>query len=309
VIEIENLTVRYGERLAVDSVSLAARSGAITGLLGPNGAGKTTTVGCLCGLVRPQAGSVRILGVDALADGARARRALGLAPQELALYDDLSARENLEYFGALYGLTGAKLRARASAVLEEIGLADRARERVSAFSGGMKRRLNLGCALVHEPAVLLLDEPTVGVDPQSRVHLLDLVRRMAREGTCVLYTTHYMEEAESLCDELAILDQGKVLASGSLEELRARVGERDLVRLAGAFDVERCRAALAVSNEVEIVAATAAELSLGVRDAPRRLAAILSALADAGAEVRETTLTRARLESLFIRLTGKELRE
>jgi ABC-2 type transport system ATP-binding protein len=173
----------------------------------------------------------------------------------------------------------------------------------------MKRRLNLGCALVHEPAVLLLDEPTVGVDPQSRVHLLDLVRRMAREGTCVLYTTHYMEEAESLCDELAILDQGKVLASGSLEELRARVGERDLVRLAGAFDVERCRAALAVSNEVEIVAATAAELSLGVRDAPRRLAAILSALADAGAEVRETTLTRARLESLFIRLTGKELRE
>src|SRR5262245_56903052 len=212
--------------LAVDGISFVARGGVLTGLLGPNGAGKSTTIGCISGLLEPSAGRVRVLGHDVGHDGRAARSALGVVPQELALYEDLSARENLEYWGATYGVSGAALRERVSAVLEEIGLGDRAKEPVSKFSGGMKRRLNFGCAIVTEPRVILLDEPTVGVDPQSRVKLLELVRSRVQAGACVLYTTHYMDEAEGLCDELAIIDHGVIIAAGSLAQLRAMLGER-----------------------------------------------------------------------------------
>jgi ABC-2 type transport system ATP-binding protein len=309
VIEVEGLTKRYGEAVAVEQVSFRAEGGEIFGLLGPNGAGKSTTIGCISGLLSPSAGRVRVLGHDVALDSAQAKRALGIVPQEIAVYDDLSARENLSYWGSLYGLRGARLRARVDEVLEEIGLADRAREPVAKFSGGMQRRLNFGCALVHEPSVLLLDEPTVGVDPQSRVKLLELVRRRARAGLCVLYTTHYMEEAEDLCDRLAIVDHGKVIAAGTLAELRARLAERDLVMLGGSFAPAAVRGALAALPEVEIVAADEHGLTLSMRDASKRLATVFSALASAGSEIRETTLRQPSLESLFIALTGKELRE
>jgi ABC-2 type transport system ATP-binding protein len=229
-------------------------------------------------------------------------------PQELAIYEDLSATENLEYWGAAWGLAGADLRGRVREVLAEIGLADRAKEPVKRFSGGMKRRLNFGAGIVHRPKVLLLDEPTVGVDPQSRVKLLDLVRAQANAGTCVLYTTHYMEEAETLCRRLAILDHGKMLATGTLEELRARLGERDLVVFGGRFDVEAARTALVGLGQLEVVQASEAEFTLACADASKRLPQLLGALGSAG-EVRETTLKRPSLESLFIKLTGKELRE
>jgi ABC-2 type transport system ATP-binding protein len=309
VIEVESLTKRYGETLAVDDVSFRAEAGEIFGLLGPNGAGKSTTIGCISGLLAPGSGRVRVLGHDVVRDGKEAKRALGIVPQEIAVYDDLSARENLSYWGAAYGLRGADLRERVDRVLDEIGLADRAKEPVSKFSGGMQRRLNFGCALVHGPSVLLLDEPTVGVDPQSRVKLLELIRRRARQGLCVLYTTHYMEEAEDLCDRIAIVDRGKVIASGTLPELRARLGERDLVLLGGAFVPAAVRGALAALPDVEIVAADERALTLSLREASKRLAALFSALSAAGCEVRETTLRQPSLESLFIALTGKELRE
>ncbi len=313
MIEIENLTKRYGAALAVEGLSLVARPGEITGLLGPNGAGKSTTIGCLSGLRAPTSGSVRVLGHDVVRDKRAALAQLGLVPQELALYEDLSARENLEYWGAAFGLTGAVLRRRAVAVLEQVELAERADERVSRFSGGMQRRLNFGCALVHTPRVLLLDEPTVGVDPQSRVKLLELIRAQARAGATVLYTTHHMQEAEELCDRLAIVDHGKLIASGSLRELHARLGGRDLVQLGGAFAppsltaaLERAREAL---GEFEIVSLDERSLQLSLREGSRRLATLLDAVRGAGGEVRETTLRRPSLESLFIALTGKELRE
>jgi ABC-2 type transport system ATP-binding protein len=205
MIEVEQLRKAYGELIAVNGVSFAAHAGKIFGLLGPNGAGKTTTIGCICGLLVPSAGHVKMMGHDVVREGTVARAALGVVPQEIALYEDLSAHENLAYWGGARGMRNPKLRERIQQVLELTGLQDRAREPMKQFSGGMKRRLNFACGILHSPKVLLLDEPTVGVDPQSRVRLLDLVRAEAQAGTCVLYTTHYMEEAEALCDRLAIM--------------------------------------------------------------------------------------------------------
>src|SRR5580693_1559387 len=245
MLEVEQLRKSYGELIAVDGVSFAARPGEIFGLLGPNGAGKTTTIGCICGLLVPSAGHVKVMGHDVVREGAAARAKLGVVPQEFALYDDMSARENLDYWGGAQGMRNPKLRERIQQVLELTGLQDRAREPVKQFSGGMKRRLNFACGILHSPSVLLLDEPTVGVDPQSRVRLLDLVREEARAGTTILYTTHYMEEAEVLCDRLAIMDRGAIIASGTLEELRSLMAERDLLRLSGVFQPGAARDAVA----------------------------------------------------------------
>jgi ABC-2 type transport system ATP-binding protein len=309
MIEIDQLRKSYGEQIAVDGVSLTALPGQIFGLLGPNGAGKSTTIGCISGLLTPTAGHVRVMGHDVVRDGSAARQALGVVPQEIALYDDLSAVENLKYWGGAQGLRNPKLRERIQAVLESTGLQDRAAEPVKRFSGGMKRRLNFACGVIHSPKVLLLDEPTVGVDPQSRVRLLDLVRAEARAGTCVLYTTHYMEEAEALCDRLAIVDHGKVIAAGTLPELRAMLDERDLLKLSGVFDPARVRDALLNVDGVEVLQAESELLLLSAADALKKLSVIFSALESADAEVRGTTLTQPSLESLFIKLTGKELRE
>jgi len=309
MIEAERLRKTFGELVAVDNVSFTARGGEIFGLLGPNGAGKTTTIGCISGLLTPTAGRVRVMGHDVARDGVAARRVLGLTPQDIALYEDLSATENLAFWGGAHGLRGAPLRRRIQVVLELTGLQDRAREPVKRFSGGMKRRLNFACGVIHQPQVLLLDEPAVGVDPQSRVRLLELVRAEAQAGRCVLYTTHYMEEAESLCDRLAIIDRGRLIAQGTLPELRAILGERDVLRLTGVFHPERVREALRASDEMEIVQADGSLLTLSLANASARLPQIFATLAGAGAEIRETTLSQPSLESLFIKLTGKELRE
>ena len=309
MIDVQGLRKQYGDLVAVNDVSFRAEPGAIFGLLGPNGAGKTTVIGCISGLLRPDAGRVRVLGHDVATDGRAARATLGVVPQELALYDDLSARENLRYWGAAYGLRGGPLEQRVQEVLANIELADRAKEPVKRFSGGMKRRLNFGCAMVHAPRALLLDEPTVGVDPQSRVRLLEMVRDEARKGTCVLYTTHYMEEAEGLCDQLAIIDHGRIIAQGTLPELRAMVGERDLLRFVGRFEPGTVREALSHLEGVEVVQVEPSTVTLAMRDATRKLSTTLALLSEVGAELHETTLTQPNLESLFIKLTGKELRE
>jgi ABC-2 type transport system ATP-binding protein len=309
VIEVEGLRKRYGDLVAVDGVSLRAEPGEVFGLLGPNGAGKSTTINCLSGLLTPSEGQVRVLGHDVVREPRKAKAGLGVVPQELALYDDLSARENLAYWGAAYGLVGDDRKARVDEVLSRIGLLDRARDRVKGFSGGMKRRLNFGCGVVHRPKVLLLDEPTVGVDPQSRVNLLDMVREEAAAGTCVLYTSHYMEEAQSLCQRLAILDHGRVMATGTLEELRDLVGERDILKLGGRFDAEVVRRALEGRGDVEVVSAEEDGLVLAAEGASRRLPDLLAAVSGAGGEIRETTLRQPSLETLFIKLTGRELRE
>jgi ABC-2 type transport system ATP-binding protein len=309
MIEVETLRKEYDGLVAVDDVSFVARPGEIFGLLGPNGAGKSTTIGCISGLLSPTGGRVRVQGHDLAREPRAAKARMGVVPQEVALYEDLAAEENLRFWGEAYGLRGGRLAERVRTVLETVGLLDRAEDRVETFSGGMKRRLNFGCGIVHGPEVLLLDEPTVGVDPQSRVRLLDLVREQAAAGVCVLYTTHYMEEAEALCDRLAILDHGRIIASGTLEELRGSMGERDLVRLAGALDPAAVREAVRSLEGVEVVAAGEDQVALAVPEASRRLPEILNTVAGTGAVVRETTVTRPSLESLFIRLTGKELRE
>jgi ABC-2 type transport system ATP-binding protein len=229
-------------------------------------------------------------------------------PQELALYNDLSAADNLAYWGAAYALARGELKPRVAEVLEQIGLADRARDKAGTFSGGMKRRLNFGCGIIHRPRVLLLDEPTAGVDPQSRVRLLDLVREQARSGTAVVYTTHYMEEAEELCDRIAIVDHGKLLALGTLAELRALVAEKDLVRLSGRFDAAAASKGLAALDDVDVLQVTAEAVTVAARSGSRQLPAIFAALGGS-ADIQETTLTVPSLESLFIKLTGRELRE
>jgi len=309
MIDVQHLRKTYGDLVAVDDVTFEAAGGAIFGLLGPNGAGKSTTIGCVSGLLAPSGGTVRVLGRDIVTGGAAARAPLGVVPQELALYEDLSATENVRFWGEAYGLHGDDLAQRQKDALTLVGLLDRAKEPVKRFSGGMKRRLNFACGIVHRPQVLLLDEPTVGVDPQSRVRILDLVREQARAGVCVLYTTHYMEEAQELCDRIGIIDRGKLIALGTMAELRRIMGERDLLRLSGVFDPDRARAAATSIDGADVVSVDQTTLILSMAEASRKLPAIFTALSAAGADLRETTLTQPSLETLFIKLTGRELRE
>jgi ABC-2 type transport system ATP-binding protein len=292
LIEVRNLQKSYGDLVAVNQVSFSVGAGTVFGLLGPNGAGKSTTISCLSGLLKPTAGSLKIGGFDITSEAIKAKASLGIVPQELAIYDDLSGRDNLIYWGAAYGLKGDSLKQRVDLVLNRIGLADRADDLPKEYSGGMKRRLNFGCGLVHEPKILLLDEPTVGVDPQSRERLFDLVREEKAKGTCVLYTTHYMEEAEKLCDELAIIDHGKIIAEGTLTELRAEFGGNDLIQLSGSFDQAMVEQAVA-NLQAEVLSISNEVVMIAIRD---------------GAEIHDTRLSEPNLESLFLKLTGKELR-
>jgi linearmycin/streptolysin S transport system ATP-binding protein len=223
VLEIRHLRKAFGALVAVDDVSFTVEPGRLVGLLGPNGAGKTTTVSMIAGLIPPDRGQVLIGGHELRGDTDPAKRKIGLVTQDLALYDDLTARENLKYFGALYGLSGAALEGAMAAALTLVGLADRARERVKTFSGGMKRRLNLAAGLLHDPDILLLDEPTVGVDPQSRNAIFDNLEELKRRGKALLYTTHYMEEVERLADRVVVVDRGNVVADDTLAGLYARV--------------------------------------------------------------------------------------
>ena len=305
MIEVAKLRKEYDKLVAVDDVSFTAQSGEIFGLLGPNGAGKSTTIGCISGLLQPSSGSIRLRGEPVK----KALRHLGIVPQELALYEDLTATDNLAFWASAYGLRGAERTRGVKEALELVELAERAAEPVKGFSGGMKRRLNFACGIVHKPKILLLDEPTVGVDPQSRINLLDQVRSQAASGTCVLYTTHYMEEAQSLCDQLAIMDAGKVVARGSLVELRNMMGERDLLRLTGEFDPAAARSALDGVAGVVVETAEKDTLVLASDAATKSLPDVFQALAGVGAQVRETTLSQANLETLFIKLTGHKLRD
>ena len=307
MIEVRDLQKSYGDLVAVNHVSFSAGAGTVFGLLGPNGAGKSTTINCLSGLLRPTAGSITIGGFDIAGEAVKAKASLGIVPQELAIYEDLSAQDNLAYWGAAYGLKGSRLKQRVAHVLNRIGLTDRATDLPKHYSGGMKRRLNFGCGLVHEPRILLLDEPTVGVDPQSRERLFDLIREEKTKGTCVLYTTHYMEEAEKLCDELAIIDHGKIIAAGTLNELRAEFGGNDIIQLSGSFDLPRVEQAVA-KLQADVLSLSTESLMIAIKDGARNLPAILQGISATGADINDTRLSEPNLESLFLKLTGKELR-
>jgi ABC-2 type transport system ATP-binding protein len=284
--------------------------GEIYGLLGPNGAGKSTTISILCGLASPDAGEVRLNGVDVGQRPLEARRSLGVVPQEVALYTELSATDNLKFFGRLYGLRGGDLRRRVEEILARVNLADRAREPVERYSGGMLRRLNIAIGVLHGPRVVLLDEPTVGLDPQTRLSILELVRTIAKDGSAVLYTTHYLDEAERLCDRIGIIDHGAILAEGTLAELRQAAGEREIVALRGTFHPDAITAGLGagLGSEITLIKADAGELLFSLERAERQLPELLAKAAALG-QVREVAVRQPSLENLFIKLTGRELRD
>lgn len=308
MIRVEELEKAYGGLRAVDRVSFDVPEGELFGFLGPNGAGKTTTLSMVSGLLKPDAGTVQIAGIDVWVTPKPAKRILGLVPQDLALYEELTARENLMFWGSLFDLPRATLRSNIDLWLERVGLQDRAREPVSKFSGGMKRRLNLAIGLVHNPKVVLLDEPTVGIDPQARNNILDVIRQIAQAGTTILFTTHHLEEAESLCDRIAIMDRGRILQTGSVEELAKVVGDGDVVTVNGLFTADQFRAALEGRDVVVLQAADhAGTVSLN----PDRLktVALLQILGERGIDIRDVSIQKPSLESVFLKLTGRALRD
>ena len=309
VLRCDGLRKSYGQRVAVDGVGFEIAEGEAYGLLGPNGAGKTTTISMLCGLLRPDAGVVTVAGHRMDADPFAAKALIGFVPQDLALYPDLTARENLAFFGRLQGLAGADLRGRVEHALGVAGLADRAEDRVEAYSGGMKRRLNIAVGLLHRPKLLVLDEPTVGVDPQSRAAILDTVEALNREGMALLYTSHYMEEVERVCHRIGIVDAGRLIAEGTREELVGLVGERDRVELGVDGDAEALAQVLRGMDGVDEVAVSVGSLRLLGDDARRRLPRLLEAAERAGATITSVEVARPTLESVFLHLTGKGLRD
>jgi ABC-2 type transport system ATP-binding protein len=308
---VTDIKKTLGDVVAVNGVSFTVAPGEIVSLLGPNGAGKTTTFSMICGLLRPDAGHVSVCGYSLVDDPLSAKAELGVVPQNLAIYEDLSTRENLVFFAKMYGLASRRLAARVDDVLEVIGLVDRAKERVGTFSGGMKRRLNLGIALLHEPKVVLMDEPTVGIDPQSRRHILDGVKALNARGTSVLYSTHYMEEAEALSDRVVILDHGVVVDSGTPAELKMRVGEHARVTLVvDGDDAARDRAAIAFRG-LDAVARVDVDADIVVltTDADRLLPQLLGVAVDSHLRVRSVSVDAPDLESVFLQLTGRRLRD
>jgi len=310
VLVCRDLRRRYGQRLAVDGVGFRVDPGETYGLLGPNGAGKTTTISMICGLLRRDGGEVTVAGASLDRDPGAVKAAIGYVPQDIALYPDLSGGENLRFWGRMQGLSGRELAARVDAVLEVVGLADRARDKVADYSGGMQRRLNIGAGLLHRPRLLVLDEPTVGVDPQSRNAILENVEALRGEGAAVLYTTHYMEEAERLCDRVGIIDQGRLIAEGTRRELVAQIGERDRIELAASGDLiglaAGCRRTLDGVDEATVVAGG---LHLVARDGRRLLPKLLELAETAGVEVTSVEVVEPDLEAVFLHLTGKALRD
>ncbi|HOC42737.1 MAG TPA: ABC transporter ATP-binding protein [Thermoanaerobaculales bacterium] len=309
MITVERLRRSFGDLVAVDDVSFEVRDGEILGLLGPNGAGKTTTINMIAGVLKPDSGRVLVDGRDIWLEPTAVKRQLGVVPQEVAVYEDLTARDNLSFWGSLYGLSGGELKARVDEGLTRVGLAERAGDRVRGFSGGMKRRLNLCMGLLHRPRFLLLDEPTVGIDPQARLNILEVIREVAGGGTTVLYTTHYMEEAQELCDRIAIIDHGRILTVGTLGELTRLAGEAEVLRLTGGFAGGEALNRLQAIAGVRVLQAGDGSAMLSVAAGGPGLLAVLPAVLASGLALDDVSIKRPDLQSVFISLTGRELRD
>jgi ABC-2 type transport system ATP-binding protein len=309
VLECRGLRRSFGKIVAVDGVGFHIDPAETYGLLGPNGAGKTTTISMIAGLLERDAGEVVVAGEPMTTHSVRAKSALGYVPQDLAIYPDLSGRENLMFFARLYGMSTAEARRRSDEVLALTGLADRAGDQTKQYSGGMKRRLNIGIGLLHRPRLLILDEPTVGVDPQSRNAILESVEGLSGAGMAVLYTTHYMEEAERLCDRIGILDHGKLIAEGTRAELVGMVGEGDQVRLSATGDLTGAAAKLSARSWVRQAKALDGGIDLVVENARSELPAILTDAAAGGVAIRSVEVTEPDLEAVFLHLTGRALRD
>lgn len=308
-IRVQDLHKSFGENRAVQGVSFDVEQGEIFSLLGPNGAGKTTTISMLSCLLRPEEGDACIMGHSIRTEAMGVKSVLGVVPQEIALYEDLSARENLTFWGKMYGLRGAALKSRVSEVLEVIGLSDRANDRVGKYSGGMKRRVNIGVALLHKPKVIYMDEPTVGIDPQSRRNILDSVVALKNQGMTVLYTTHYMEESQELSDHIAIMDHGKLIACGTHEELVKLVGQQTRIDLT--VNVEP-GIILGVWRDVEGVKRVLVDetrISVLVEDSNKVLPRLFESATQHSARITSVDIREPNLEAVFLHLTGRALRD
>jgi ABC-2 type transport system ATP-binding protein len=308
-IEVNSLYKSFGDLQAVQGASFSAEEGEVLSLLGPNGAGKSTTISILSGLLEPTQGEASIMGHSVRKDVEAAKACLGVVPQDIALYPDLSARENLLFWGKMYGLRGATLNQRVNEVLEIIGLTDRQKDRVVKYSGGMKRRVNIGAALLHKPSVIIMDEPTVGIDPQSRRHILDNVKELNRQGMTVLYTTHYMEEAAELSKHIVIMDQGKVIAYGTHEELIHLVGEQTRIDLSLNTEGEQIAESWKQVEGVSKAISEDGKVNVLVDDSNRVLPRLFEAANANGVRITAIDIQEPNLETVFMHLTGRALRD
>jgi ABC-2 type transport system ATP-binding protein len=308
-IEVDHLKKSFGDFQAVQDASFSADAGEVLSLLGPNGAGKSTTISMLSGLLAPTGGDACIMGHSVIREPEFAKASLGVVPQDIALYPDLSARENLVFWGKMYGLRGAALKTRVDEVLEIIGLADRQKDYVGKFSGGMKRRVNIGAALLHKPAVIIMDEPTVGIDPQSRRHILDNVKELNQHGMTVLYTTHYMEEAAELSRHIAIMDKGKIIAYGTHDELIKMVGEQTRIDVTLNTEVEKILSTWQKTEGVSKIDSLDGKVTALVDDSNRVLPRLFDAAAKAGVRITSVDIQEPNLETVFLHLTGRALRD
>ncbi len=311
ILNVQNLAKNYGDFQAVKGISFNIKEGEIFSLLGPNGAGKTTTISMLSTLYTPTSGDATIAGHSVTKDPMAVRNAIGVVPQDLALYEDLTARENLTFWGQMYGLSGTALKNRVEEVLGQIGLVDKAKDRVKTYSGGMKRRVNIGVGLLHKPKLLFMDEPTVGIDPQSRRAILDTVKDLNQQGMTVLYTTHYMEEAEELSNRVGIIDHGELIAIGTQKELTQQVGETETLilhvgenedpeALVTAFkSITGVLEANVVDHEISVITPSAADV----------LASVVSKANDRGIKIHTIDIREPNLEAVFLHLTGRALRD
>ena len=311
ILEVQNLVKHYGDFQAVKGISFSIKEGEIFSLLGPNGAGKTTTISMLSTLYAPTSGDATIAGHSITRHPMNVRNAIGVVPQDLALYEDLTARENLTFWGQMYGLSGSALKNRVEEVLGQIGLVDKAKDRVKTYSGGMKRRVNIGVGLLHKPKLLFMDEPTVGIDPQSRRAILDTVKDLNKQGMTVLYTTHYMEEAEELSDRVGIIDHGELIAIGTQKELTKQVGETETLMLhigenedpealVTAFKgIKGVIEANAINHEISVITHSAADV----------MAPVVTKANERGIKIHSIDIREPNLEAVFLHLTGRALRD
>lgn len=309
VIKIRDLVKRYGTFLAVDNVSLAIEEGEIFGLLGPNGAGKSTIIKMVMGLLKPNSGEITVGGMDIRVKSIEVRRILGLVPQEIAIYEDISVKENLEYFGKLYGLRGKLLKDRVCETLNFVGLEEKQKDKPKKFSGGMKRRLNIACAIVHQPKIIIMDEPTVGIDPQSRNHILESVRELNARGSTVIYTSHYMEEVESLCDRVGIIDHGKLIAYGAKNDIKKQAVSDEMIVIEATDIRFNPIDELKRVNGVKNVMLNENMIEISTSNTQENLQDILFILSKGNIRVKNISLREPNLESVFLALTGRKLRD
>ncbi|CAH1200604.1 Linearmycin resistance ATP-binding protein LnrL [Paenibacillus plantiphilus] len=309
LVHIDQALKKYGNKTVVDHLNLTVGSGEIFGLLGPNGAGKTTTIKMMCGLVSPNSGDIRIADKSIIKQPDEVKRLIGVVPQDIAIFSNLTAKENVTFFGKLYGLKGDLLRKRVEEALEFVSLHDRQNDRPGAFSGGMKRRLNIACAITHRPLLIIMDEPTVGIDPHSRNHILESVKQLNREGASIIYTSHYMEEISAICSKIAIMDYGRLVAMGTKEELRQKIAGTEKIVLEIKSMNSEATLELAKHPHIKNVEAKDDKLEITVPSAQSYIQDIIFILTKHQVAIKGLSIEEPDLEKMFLSLTGQELRD